>query len=877
MAFSDFVRWLSGGSKEGGQLRCRPVRRPTVRRRCGLALEPLEDRYAPAVLTVNSLVDRPQSNADPFLTLRDALTIVNTQSTTGLSTGEASQVAGTLGQNDAIIFALGGTVHLTASLPAITASVHILGSGAGPLTIDGGGQFQIFAVSSSAALVSIAGLTLANGSGSDGGGAIEEAAGSTSITVTNCTFAGNQATGEVFGGGAILSFGGRLTVTDSVFSGNSAPTSGGGAIFSDGTMNLNGDSFIGNSAFTTGFSNVTRGGGAILVDSGLAAIQNSTFTRNSTGNIAGGLGGAIFERAGSASVGNDSFTSNSAQIGGAIRLSTGALNIAGSTFAANSATIEGGAVSIGTVPLLTSSAFIVDSTFVNNSASEDGGGLSLGGTVQLTNDTVYANSDNFPGQFGAGIRVGASGTTLDNTIVAANMAPGGVESDIGGETIPGSSYNIIGDSGSSTGLTNGTSGNRLGVNPGLLPLGNYGGPTQTMLPAAGSPAINAGNTAFLTGQESDQRGFNRTYGLLGDFVDIGAVEVQPPGTATHLQLQGPASVSAGAVMSFSAVALDDNDVPAVSDFGPVAVSVASGPGAFTTSSTTVVNSVYGTAAFNNLTLDTPGYYTVQASFGNSTISADVLVTGQVVFANQPANATAGTAILGTGKNPISVAVEDLSGRPVAGDNGSITLTLVAAGTPQPFSNGQDTITVPLVNGVATLSDLRVNQANSYVLEVSAGGEILVSSSPFSVQPAAVSQLVFTQQPSAVLAGTTMSPAVIVVAEDAFGNMAGAGTNNKVTLTLNGPGGPVVARLVGGDVFTFSNLVFSKAGTFTLSAAYGRGSVSASSASFTVVAPLVKRATTGHVVAEPLSKASVAVSFVKASEAAALPPTFGRAR
>ncbi len=56
--------------------------------------------------------------------------------------------------------------------------------------------------------------------------------------------------------------------------------------------------------------------------------------------------------------------------------------------------------------------------------------------------------------------------------------------------------------------------------PDLAPLGNYGGPTQTMPPLPGSPAIGAGNVAANT-FTTDQRGYPRTQNGL---IDIGAVE-----------------------------------------------------------------------------------------------------------------------------------------------------------------------------------------------------------------------------------------------------------------------------------------------------------------------------------------------------------------
>jgi hypothetical protein len=69
----------------------------------------------------------------------------------------------------------------------------------------------------------------------------------------------------------------------------------------------------------------------------------------------------------------------------------------------------------------------------------------------------------------------------------------------------------------------------------LEPLGDYGGPTQTMRPLPGSPVINTGDNSDAP--DTDQRGFPRI--VLG-FIDIGAVELQPsefggPGGTTPRQ------------------------------------------------------------------------------------------------------------------------------------------------------------------------------------------------------------------------------------------------------------------------------------------------------------------------------------------------------
>src|SRR5262249_6460168 len=76
-------------------------------------------------------------------------------------------------------------------------------------------------------------------------------------------------------------------------------------------------------------------------------------------------------------------------------------------------------------------------------------------------------------------------------------------------------------------VTGGTvSGTALDGDPLLRPLANNGGLTQTMMPATGSPAIDAGLAAGLT---TDQRGLCRPFDEptvlnFDDGSDIGAVE-----------------------------------------------------------------------------------------------------------------------------------------------------------------------------------------------------------------------------------------------------------------------------------------------------------------------------------------------------------------
>src|SRR5271169_1457966 len=107
-------------------------------RRFQLSCESLEGRVAPAVLTVNSTADN--TTADNFLTLREAIAVVDGTLGRALTAGEQSQITGTLGANDTIAFNLPAgpqTITLTGGALDITQPVAISGSGAANLTING--------------------------------------------------------------------------------------------------------------------------------------------------------------------------------------------------------------------------------------------------------------------------------------------------------------------------------------------------------------------------------------------------------------------------------------------------------------------------------------------------------------------------------------------------------------------------------------------------------------------------------------------------------------------------------------------------------------------------------------------------------------------
>ncbi len=256
------------------------------------------------------------------------------------------------------------------------------------------------------------------------------------------------------------------------------------------------------------------GDGAAINNAGTLILTQCNFYSNTST----GLGGAIFSDGGTLMLEQCTLSGNTAYHGGAIS-SNSPLTLVQCTLSSNTASsIQGAGGAISSSGPLT----LTQCTLSGNSANNGGGcHISLPGGSTFTQCTICGNSvtgigggvynDVYPYQGGI--------FHLSNTIVAVNTAPAGP--DLAG---PATSQggNLIGDGTGSSGLTNGVMGDQMGtraqpVDPLLAPLGNYGGPTQTMPPLVGSPAINTAVGSTFT---TDQRGV-----AIADLMpDIGAAE-----------------------------------------------------------------------------------------------------------------------------------------------------------------------------------------------------------------------------------------------------------------------------------------------------------------------------------------------------------------
>ncbi|HYW72647.1 MAG TPA: choice-of-anchor Q domain-containing protein, partial [Pyrinomonadaceae bacterium] len=201
------------------------------------------------------------------------------------------------------------------------------------------------------------------------------------------------------------------------------------------------------------------------------------------------------------------------------------LNVDGSTISGNQAGLSGGAIySTSAAPVLVS---VTNSTISGNQASL-AAIVNVNATATIVNTTITGNTNLGPGPGTAVFDFSDSITKLTNCTVTQNTGDSALWQNLpGAGRIDVKNSIVTANQGGDIGVINDLGNNLIGVNALLAPLGNYGGPTQTIALLPGSPAINAGdnsviaNPAFSGPPFTDQRGLNR---IVGGTVDIGAFE-----------------------------------------------------------------------------------------------------------------------------------------------------------------------------------------------------------------------------------------------------------------------------------------------------------------------------------------------------------------
>ncbi len=271
-------------------------------------------------------------------------------------------------------------------------------------------------------------------------------------------------TGDIAADGAgVYNDGGTTVATGATVTGNSASDTGGGLLNHGGTTTLTSSVVSGNDAASAA--------GVGTYHYGTSTLNNCTVS----GNSASGSGGGLSTNYSTTLLTSCAVSGDTAANGG------GLYTVNHGTASATNSTVSG------------------------NTAETDGGGLytATGGKTTLADATISGNS---AGVSGGGLYNQTGTVTLGNTIVAVNMAGTSGPDALG--TVSSLGNNLVGETDGSSGWVaadlTGTGAQPL--NPLLSPLGNYGGPTDTMALLPGSPAINAGSNALIPGGvTTDQR------------------------------------------------------------------------------------------------------------------------------------------------------------------------------------------------------------------------------------------------------------------------------------------------------------------------------------------------------------------------------------
>jgi hypothetical protein len=583
-----------------------------------------------------------------------------------------------------------------------------------------------------------------------------------SLSVSNSTIASNQAVGDhgasdrdylggdggAGAGGGIFTTGGTISLTKTTVSGNTVrggdggyPTGAGGAgagggIYTiGGTMSLTnttvskntvrgGDGGYGGNAFSSGGGTGGDGlGGGVYASGGMLTITKATISTNTVTGGSGGRGGSCLTGAGGTG------GTGGAGLGGGVYASGGTLSLANTTLSTN--TVQGGNGGNGGPAI-----FSYPGGIGGDGGAASGGGIyDNSGTCAVTSCTLALNTakaskggaggSGVPqgnpgtGQSGLGGGVRNAGGTLNalNTIFSDNIAAS--DPDLYG-SLSSAGYNLIGNSSGGSGYAD---TDLLDVDAKLGPLQDNGGPAKTMALLAGSPALNAGDSAQRG--VADERGVVRTGG-----VNIGAYQA----SASAFVLTAPATATAGTPFDLTVNAVDPFGQTALGYTGTVHFSSTDGQAVLPSNYTFTLND-HGLHAYSGgVALKTAGNQTITATdtvtssiTGSASVTVNPAAADHLLFLQQPTDTGAGQTITPA----VTVAVVDQFGNVVTSDNSdTVTLTL---GTNPSGGRLSGTLTVTVRGGIATFADLSIDLAGvGYTLHATASGLLDAVSGVFSI-------------------------------------------------------------------------------------------------------------------------------------------------
>jgi hypothetical protein len=220
---------------------------------------------------------------------------------------------------------------------------------------------------------------------------------------------------------------------------------------------------------------------------------------------------------------------------------------------------------------------------------------------------------------------------------------------------------------------------------------------------------------------------------------------------------------------------------------------------------------------------------IPAITGSSMVSVIPAAADHLVFIRQPTNTVAGQAITPS----VEVELLDRFGN-LTSSTASVSIVLQ-----NNYSGGtlSGTLTRMATAGVATFDDLWIDKTGWYTLQVDSTGVTGAMSNQFNIAPAAADHLSFRQQPTTIVVGDPITPAIQVEIVDRFGNLTPSTADVSMSIGANPGGGTLTGTTLQTASFgiaTFAGLSITMPGTGYTLTARSTGVTAATSDPFNVL-------------------------------------------
>lgn len=308
----------------------------------------------------------------------------------------------------------------------------------------------------------------------------------------------------------------------------------------------------------------------------------------------------------------------------------------------------------------------------------------------------------------------------------------------------------------------------------------------------------------------------------------------------------PSTVAADATIGPAVqVTLQDpsgNTVTGATHAVTIAITTGTGVSGATLTGTLTQNAVNGVATFTDLGIQKAGTgYTITATAEGLTsavsdpFSVNPGAPAKLIVQTQPGSSLAGFSVV---PGP-QILIEDAHGNTVSGATNAVTLA-ITGGTGTAGATLSGTFTQTPNGGVATFNAVKVDKVGTgYTLTASADGLTSATTGPFDISHGPAAKLGFSTQPTDAVSSTSISPAMQVTVQDAYGNTV---TSSAAAIALNitsgtGVSGAILSgtrvRNAQSGIATFNDIRIDKAATNYTLTAIATGLTGATSTPFSV--------------------------------------------